>query len=72
MLPEKDSSTTFDPALDTPVWGADAIGKVISRSKRQTFYLLERRLIDADRIGSRWRSTRRRLLTPQRATAEAE
>ena len=62
-MPKK--TPTYD--LDTPVWGAEAIGEVIRRSKRQTFYLLENGLLDADRIGHRWCSTPRRLLRPQRS-----
>jgi hypothetical protein len=54
----------YDRELDAPVWGADEIGAVIRRSRRQTYHLLENRLIDADRIGGTWRSTPRRLLQP--------
>ena len=64
-----DKTPTFDPMLDTPVWGAQAIGAVINRSKRQTFYVLEQGLIDADKVGNRWCSTPRRLLKAQRAAA---
>lgn len=68
---QDDTPITFDPVLDTPVWGAEAIGKVISRSERQTFYLAEQGLIDADKVGGRWCSTPRRLLRPQRTKREA-
>jgi hypothetical protein len=51
-----------DDNLDTPIWGAVAIGRVIGRNERQTFYLLHQKRIDADRIGSQWVSTPRRLL----------
>ena len=37
-----------------PVWGAGAIGKVIQRTKRQTFYLLEQGAIPARKIGGTW------------------
>ncbi len=37
------------------VWGAAAIGAVISRDPRQTYYLLENGLIQsAKRIGRQW------------------
>ena len=37
------------------VWGAEAIGAVINRDLRQTYYLLEKGLIrSAKRIGKRW------------------
>ena len=49
--------------LDTPVWGARAIGAVLNRSPDQTFRLLERKKIDAEKIGGMWVSTRRRLLS---------
>ncbi len=55
----------FDPVLDRPVWGAEKIGEVLNRSERQTFYLLEHGLLDADKRGNRWCSTPRRLLRPQ-------
>jgi hypothetical protein len=48
---------------DVPVWGAAAIGRVIGRSERQAYHLLERRLLDATKIGAQWVSTPRRLLT---------
>jgi hypothetical protein len=48
--------------LDTPVWGAAAIGRVLGRSERQAFHLLEKRLIDATKVGAIWVSTPRRLL----------
>ena len=48
--------------LDTPVWGAAAIGRVIGRSERQAYHLLERTLLDASKVGSLWVSTPRRLL----------
>jgi hypothetical protein len=52
-----------DENLDDPVWGAAAIGRVIGRSERQAFYLLERKLVDATKVGNAWVSTRRRLLS---------
>jgi hypothetical protein len=51
-----------DENQDTPIWGAAAIGQVIGRNERQTFYLLQRKLIDADQLGNQWVSTPRRLL----------
>jgi hypothetical protein len=68
-LAKDNISDSFDEVFDTPVWGADAIGAAINRSRRQTFHLLENELIDADKIGGRWCSTRRRLLRPQRGLA---
>jgi hypothetical protein len=62
-----------DP-LDRPVHGAEAIAEVLNlvhtkgRRKgkpdpRRAYYLLENKLIDADRMGKRkWWSTPRRLL----------
>jgi hypothetical protein len=61
-----DTRENFDSVLDVPIWGASAIGKILNISPRQTYHLLERSppLIDADRVGGRWCSTRRRLLRP--------
>ena len=66
MIPENNSSSTFDPKLDTPIWGAKNIGAIINRTERQTFYLLEQGRLDADKVGALWRSTIRRLLAPLR------
>jgi hypothetical protein len=44
------------------IWGATAIAKVIGRSERATFHLLENQLLPAKRIGGRWCASRRRLL----------
>jgi hypothetical protein len=65
-------SKSSDDNLDAPIWGAAAIGQIIGRSKRQTFHLLERKLIDADKIGATWVSTPRRLLTRIRGIAEQD
>jgi len=51
-----------DENQDTPIWGAAAIGRVIGRNERQTFYLLSTNRIDADKLGDQWVSTPRRLL----------
>lgn len=48
--------------LDTPIWGAEAIGKVIGRSKRQVHHLLARKQIPAKKVGGRFVSTPRQLL----------
>jgi hypothetical protein len=37
--------------LDRPIWGAEAIGRVIGKNEGQTFYLLGQGLLDANRIG---------------------
>lgn len=54
--------------LDRPIWGAAAIareaGLVDDDGKidlRKTFYLLEKGLLPASKIGRRWTSTPRRL-----------
>jgi hypothetical protein len=52
----------YNPDLDRPIWGAEAIGAAINRNKRQTFYLLEQGYVDADKVGGTWCSTIRRLL----------
>lgn len=54
------------------VWGAGAIAKVIGRSERSTFHMLERKLLPAKRVGGRWCASRRKLLaalTGDEATA---
>ena len=57
-----------DENLDTPIWGAEAIGREAgcidndgNVDLRRTFYLLEKRLLPAVKVGRQWSSTRRRL-----------
>ncbi len=57
-----------DLELDTPIWGAEAIGRLAGVFKpdgtvdiRRTFYLLEADYLDADKVGRRWTSTPRRI-----------
>jgi len=51
-----------DEYLDTPVWGASGIGKVINKKPRPTFHLLETKQLPAEKVGGSWVSTPRRLL----------
>ena len=44
------------------VWGAGAIAKVIGRSERAVFHMLEKKLLPAKRVGGRWCASRRKLL----------
>ena len=47
---------------DTIVWGAKAIGLVINRNERQTFYLLESGHIScAKKLGNNWAASTRAL-----------
>ncbi len=48
--------------LDRPVWGCAAIAEIVERPISVVFYLLSKRLLDADKIGKQWVTTRRRLL----------
>jgi hypothetical protein len=45
--------TRQTPELDL-IWGAHAIGKVIGRSTRSTFGLLEKGMLPARKISGRW------------------
>ena len=40
-----------------PVWGAEKIGEILGTSLRKTFYLLERGLVPARKVGGSWQST---------------
>lgn len=51
-----------DEAPNDLVWGATEIARVIGRSTRSTFHLLERELLPAKRVGGRWCASRRKLL----------
>ena len=47
---------------DTPVWGAKNIAALINRGERSVYYLLEKGMIDATKVGNIWTSTPRRIL----------
>lgn len=45
------------------VWGGDAIAKVIGRTSRVTFKLLESGQLPAKKVGNRWVAERSKLIT---------
>ncbi len=54
-----DQHNTKAPKSDDDVlWGAEAIGSEIRRSARQTFHMLERGLLPAQKVGRLWCATR--------------
>jgi hypothetical protein len=55
------SSSTLDNT-PTVVWGAAEIARVIGRSERQVFHMLEAGLLPARLVGRRWVTTREKLL----------
>jgi hypothetical protein len=57
--------------LDKWIYGAESIGRVINLDARKAFYALEAGYIDAEKFGTRWRSTKRRLLKPAAAPTTA-
>jgi hypothetical protein len=59
-------SIMSDQNLDLPLWGAEAIGRVAvllnedgTVDIRRTFYLLEKGLLPATKVGNAWTSTPR-------------
>lgn len=50
-----------DGSLDL-IWGATAIAKAIKAPRRKTFYLLEKGMIPAKKIGAQWVTTRSELI----------
>ncbi|MDX0487664.1 DNA-binding protein [Sinorhizobium medicae] len=50
-----------DDTLDL-VWGGEAIAKVIGRTPRITFHLLEKGELPAKKVGNRWVADRGKLL----------
>jgi hypothetical protein len=57
---------------DRPIYGAAAIGAVVNLTERQAYHALERGLLDGDKFGRKWRSTKRRLLKPATTVAPAD
>jgi hypothetical protein len=47
------ADTSDDKALEI-VWGVAAIARIIKRTQRQTYHLLEKGHLPAKKIGSRW------------------
>jgi hypothetical protein len=45
------------------IWGAPSIGRVINKSVRATYHLLENKFIPAGKVGGQWVGSRRRLLS---------
>ena len=44
------------------VWGLDAIAKLIGRTERQTFHLVQSGQLPAKKVGNRWVAERGKLL----------
>ncbi|MCA1403720.1 DNA-binding protein [Ensifer sp. IC3342] len=45
------------------IWGAEAIAKIIGRSTRATFYMLDNGELPAKKVGGRWVAERSKLLS---------
>lgn len=52
------------------IWGGDNIAKIIGRTKRITFHLLETGQLPAKKVGGRWVAERNKLLSFFLETAE--
>lgn len=50
------------PATEDIVWEVAEIAKVVGRSERQTFHLLNTGALPARKVGGRWVASRRKLL----------
>ena len=53
--------TTHHPPADL-VWGASAIARIIGRTDRQTFHMLQSGELPAKKVGDRWVAERGRLI----------
>lgn len=51
-----------EPATEDIVWEVGNIAKVIGRTERQTFHLLNSEALPAKKVGGRWVASRRKLL----------
>lgn len=49
--------------LDEPIWGVENFAKVIKRTPRQTFHLIYAGQLPVKKVGERYVSTRRKLLS---------
>jgi hypothetical protein len=53
--------TEKDPSIDL-LWGGEEIAKVIGRTARVTFHLLEKGELPARKVGGRWVAERSKLI----------
>jgi hypothetical protein len=53
--------TEDNKALDL-IWGVSAIAKVIGRTDRQTFGMIEKGLLPTKKVGGRWVAERGKLI----------
>ncbi len=49
--------------LDAPVWGIGNFGKIINRTERATYHLIANGKLPANKVGDRYVSTPRKLLS---------
>lgn len=56
------------------IWGASQIARVIGRTDRQTFHMLDKGILPARKVGNRWVAERGRLMNffTEDATAGAK
>jgi hypothetical protein len=60
-MSRKKKPADIETDLDTPLWGAAAIGAAMGCNERRAYHLLENGLVPATKVGNVWSSTRRRL-----------
>jgi hypothetical protein len=53
--------TEIERNLDL-IWGGEAIAKLIGRTRRQTFHMLETGMLPAKKVGDRWVAERGKLI----------
>lgn len=49
--------------LDTPIWGAEAIGEIVNLPTSKAYWCLEQGYLPGRKVGKKWVSTKRQLLT---------
>ncbi|CAA0096921.1 Uncharacterised protein [Starkeya nomas] len=54
--------TTADNSTADLVWGVKEIAKLLGRTERQTFHMLNSGHLPANKIGERWVASRKKLL----------
>jgi hypothetical protein len=52
---------TYHSDLDSPIWGAENIGKEVNLSSSKAYWCLEQGYLPGTKIGKRWVSTKRKL-----------
>lgn len=59
---EINGAPSIAPETDDIIWGVENIAKIIKRTQRQTFHMMNSGTLPGKKVGGRWVASRRKLL----------